>query len=308
MKALDVLRAYSCSYSRSLTDVAVDVVQRRITFADGWPIPQGVQDKNPRPGGQRGLALSAVGINHRKHAEVPREKEADVTAVFNETAISVGTPEGVYPPQEDSQLLIDTLMDSGLAPGRRVADLCTGSGVVALAAAAMGARNVTAFEISPEAVDCAWANAYVAGASVDVRCGSWTLARAEAPFDVVTANPPYVPAGPTVHTESIPSSAGPAQAWNAGLDGRLILDPLCDSASDLLTDGGTLLLVQSTLADVTQSLRRLRSSGLSAGVVASQWIPFGPVLSARAQWLEDTDLLPPGKREEELVVIRADKP
>ena len=42
--------------------------------------------------------------------------------------------EGVYAPQEDSQLLIDVMDKTGLARGRRVADLCTGSGVVAIAA------------------------------------------------------------------------------------------------------------------------------------------------------------------------------
>jgi release factor glutamine methyltransferase len=38
------------------------------------------------------------------------------------------------------------------------------------------------------------------------------------------------------------------------------------------------------------------------------WIPFGPVMSARANWLEEIGRLPRGRREEELVVIRADKP
>lgn len=218
------------------------------------------------------------------------------------------TAAGVYPPQDDSRLLIDTLQTSGVVPGRRVGDLGTGSGVVAIAAAAAGAREVTAFDICPSAVACARANARAAGVRVDVRLGSWLLARSCAPFDVVLANPPYVPTGPLAHTEVIPRSAGPARAWNAGPDGRLILDPLCDSAVELLTAGGTLLLVQSALADVTQSLRRLRSTGLNADVVATQLIGFGPVLTARAQWLEDGGRIPVGRRDEELVVIRADKP
>jgi release factor glutamine methyltransferase len=231
-----------------------------------------------------------------------------VTAVYPDIANPVVAPPGVYPPQEDSQLLIDALQNSGLAPGRRVVDLGAGSGVLAIAAATMGARDVTAFDTCPNAVACAKGNARTAGVHVEVRLGSWTLAKAVGPFDVVVANPPYVPAGPHAEAEVIPRSAGPTYAWNAGPDGRLILDPLCDSATELLTDGGTLLLVQSCFADVAQSLRRLRSSGLSASVVARQLIPFGPVLTARAQWLEDTSRLPIGRREEELVVIRADKP
>ncbi|MDY6999998.1 MAG: 50S ribosomal protein L11 methyltransferase, partial [Actinomycetota bacterium] len=58
----------------------------------------------------------------------------------------------VYPPQQDSQLLIEAMTDAGLAPGARVADLCTGTGVVAVAAAAAGAAQVSAFDICPEAV------------------------------------------------------------------------------------------------------------------------------------------------------------
>ena len=33
---------------------------------------------------------------------------------------------------------------------------------------------------------------------------------------------------------SIPPSAGPARAWNAGRDGRMVLDPLCSSAAGLV--------------------------------------------------------------------------
>jgi len=97
-------------------------------------------------------------------------------------------------------------------------------------------------------------------------------------------------------------------AWNAGPDGRLVLDPLCESASKLLCDRGSLLLVHSAIAGVQQSLDRLKWAGLEAEVIASKWIPFGPVMLARANWLEETGRIPRGHREEELVVIRADKP
>lgn len=214
----------------------------------------------------------------------------------------------MYPPQEDSRLLVEAMHLSGLIPRRRVLDLCTGSGFVAIAAAEMGCASVTAFDICPHAVRCSQGNAAVAGVVVDVRNGSWIGALSCEPFDVVVSNPPYVPTPPDDDTEAISLSAGPSWAWNAGPDGRLVLDPLCASTSNLLRPGGSLLLVQSVLAGVHQSLDSLRSIGLEADVVASQWIPFGPVLSARANWLEETGRLRRGCREEELVVIRADKP
>jgi release factor glutamine methyltransferase len=214
----------------------------------------------------------------------------------------------VYRPQHDSLLLVDAMQRSGIVAGRRVLDLCTGSGYVAIAAAEIGSASVTAFDICPVAVRCSRENAADAGVQIDVRLGSWTGAFDCAPFDVVLSNPPYVPSPLADDSDLIPPAAGPSRAWNAGFDGRLILDPLCESASGLLRDGGSLFLVQSEFSGTQRSLDTLRSTGLDAEVVASQRVPFGPVLSARAQWLENTGRLQFGCREEELVVIRADKP
>ncbi|WP_304114917.1 HemK2/MTQ2 family protein methyltransferase [Mycolicibacterium bacteremicum] len=215
-------------------------------------------------------------------------------------------PDGVYAPQEDSRLLVDTMDKSGLALGSRVADLCTGSGVAAINAAAQGASSVSAFDICPRAVRCARANAEIAGASVEVHLGSWARAAEFGPFDLLVCNPPYVPHDPALDT--LPASVGPARAWDAGWDGRMVLDPLCEAIPDLLADGGSALIVQSEFAEPRKTLEALSAAGLDADVVAWEWIPFGPVLTARAQWLEDTGRLQPGRREEELLVIRADKP
>jgi release factor glutamine methyltransferase len=68
-----------------------------------------------------------------------------------------------------------------------------------------------------------------------------------------------------------------------------------------------MFVVQSEFAGIGQSVHALRASGLTADVVARQQIPFGPVLNARASWLESTGRLRPGRREETLAVIRADK-
>jgi len=209
-------------------------------------------------------------------------------------------------PQQDSHLLIDTMEATGLAGRGRVLDLCTGSGVVAIAAAEMGADSVTAFDICPRAVRCSRDNARAAGADVEIRHGPWTGALACEPFDLVVSNPPYVPS--PRHGGPIPAAGGPEWSWNGGVDGRIVLDPLCRSAAALLRSGGSVLLVQSALADPGRSLKALRDSGLDADIVASRWIPFGPVLSARAGWLERTGRMPRGCREEQLVVIRADKP
>jgi release factor glutamine methyltransferase len=204
-------------------------------------------------------------------------------------------------------MLVDVMHESSLIPGQRVLDLCTGSGFVAIAAAKLGGADVMAFDICPHAVGCSRDNAAAAGVNVDVRTGTWSDALDCAPFDVVVSNPPYVPTPPHGDTEPISPGAGPSWAWNAGPDGRMVLDPLCEAAPKLLCDGGSLLLVHSALAGVQQSLDSLKWAGMDAKVVASKWIPFGPVMTARAKWLESVGLIPHGRREEELIVIRADK-
>lgn len=213
---------------------------------------------------------------------------------------------GVYPPQHDSSLLISQIRRRVDVAGRSVLDLCTGSGVVAIAAAQLGAASVTAFDVCPDAVRCARSNAATAGVAVEVKSGDHRSAVAAGPYDIVLCNPPYVPTVPGV--DPLPDHIGPAWAWDAGPDGRLVLDPLCASTPELLAAGGTLLLVQSELADPRLSLRQLRREGLRADIVAAQWIPFGPVLTARARRFEATGLIRIGQRVEQLVVIRADKP
>jgi release factor glutamine methyltransferase len=230
-----------------------------------------------------------------------------MTTAFPDLLDTIVTDAGVYAPQHDSQLLVDALRRCAVAEGRRVLDLCTGTGILAVAAAQLGASSVSAFDICPRAVHCSRTNAQSLGVDIDVRMGSLSDALACGPFDVVLSNPPYVPVGPESDAELIPAYAGPAWAWEAGRDGRLVLDPLCAAAPALLSDGGTLLLVQSELADVEQSVAALRAGGLHTEVVLWQWIPFGPVLSSRATWLTDTGRLRAGHREELLVVIRADK-
>jgi release factor glutamine methyltransferase len=225
------------------------------------------------------------------------------------TPLSRTASEGasVYRPQQDSYLLVEALEQAGPLPGRRVLDLCTGSGVVAMAAAGLQADRVTGFDICPRAVHYARTRASVAGARVDIRLGSWTQALECAPFDVVACNPPHVPTRPEAHGGPAVTWSTASTPWNGGPDGRLILDPLCQVVSELLVDGGTFLLVQSEFSDIQRSLDQLRDSGLHADVVLTTSIPFTPVLTEQAPWLEETGRLPVGLRDETLAVIRADK-
>lgn len=208
---------------------------------------------------------------------------------------------GVYRPQADTALLAAAAAAAPLPRGARVLDAFTGTGALAVAAARLGAAEVTAVDISRRAVLCARLNAWRLALPVSPRRGALAEVAGSVRYDVVLANPPYVPCpSPQVPT-------GRKRAWDAGPDGRLALDPLCRAAPEMLNDKGFLLLVHSLVSGVDRSLALLRAGGLSVRVVARRRVPFGPVMWARASYLESAGLIERGQRHEDLVVIRADR-
>ena len=205
-------------------------------------------------------------------------------------------PPGVYRPQDDTRLLTDALDEAGIHPGSNVLDVGTGTGALAIAAVRGGAARVTAVDVSARAVVTAWLNALLM--PVRVRRGDALLLHYPERFDLVLANPPYVPSAPDRRR---------ARAWDGGPDGRKLVDRICDRAPELLARGGTLLMVHSALADPDATLQRLHRADLKAAVVDRRNQDFGPVLHDRATAFEDSGLIMPGQREEELVVIRGDR-
>ncbi|MGW1892303.1 HemK2/MTQ2 family protein methyltransferase [Streptomyces sp. NPDC002004] len=214
---------------------------------------------------------------------------------------SLATPPGVYTPQADTFFLARALRRERPGPGMDVLDLGTGNGTLAVYAAQQGAR-VTATDIARRAVVTARLNALRAGQSLHVRRGDLLSPVRGQTFDLVVSNPPYVP---SPHAPGHGRRVKVGEAWNAGHDGRAILDRICEEVPRALRPGGVLLMVQSALSGTDTTLMRLSSSGLRATVADRMHIPFGPVLRSRLAWLRDHQLVPPHEELEELVIIRA---
>ena len=201
---------------------------------------------------------------------------------------------GVFAPISDSWMLAEAARDEIAGRPARSLDLCTGSGVVAVAAARAGAR-ASAVDVSRRAVLTARLNARLNGTTVDARRGDLFGAVDGASYDLITSNPPYVPCA----TDELPAR-GPERAWEAGRDGRVVLDRICDEAPAHLAPGGAILLVHSSLIGEEATLERLAAGGLEAEVVRRERGPLGPLMRA----IQRDGLIPPDVDEEDVIVVR----
>jgi release factor glutamine methyltransferase len=178
----------------------------------------------------------------------------------------------VYEPAEDSFLFADNLK---VGVGEAVLDLGTGSGVLAVSAAAQGAE-VLAVDINPYAVRCARANAKLnrlQGHVGFLQADLFGAFRAGVVFDVVLFNAPYLP------SEAGEEASWIGRAWAGGVDGRLVVDRFIREVPSYLKAGGRVLLMQSTLTGTEQTIRQFASVGFEAEILASQSQPFFETLT-----------------------------
>jgi release factor glutamine methyltransferase len=205
----------------------------------------------------------------------------------------------VWPPHSDARLLAQTVFESSMARGKDVLDVFTGSGALALSMAMGEARSVTAIDISRRALLSVRCNARRNKVHVRTLRGDLFSPVAGETFDLIVANPPYVPGD-----EALPSR-GIARAWEGGLDGRVLVDRLLAEGPRHLRPGGRLLIVHSSLTGERQTCHGLRAAGMRAEVLARHRGPLGPIGQARVALLRDRGLLddPQGGDDEDLVVM-----
>lgn len=92
-----------------------------------------------------------------------------------------------------ARLLYTAFMNHDIE-GKRVCDLGSGTGVLAIGAALLGAAKVTGVELDDAAIKTATANAALLGAEVDFIVGDirdTTIAERLGTFDTVVMNPPF---------------------------------------------------------------------------------------------------------------------
>lgn len=207
---------------------------------------------------------------------------------------------GVLTPPSDCHLLAATARDLNLTVGARVLDVFTGSGALAISAALDGAAAATAVDISRRAVASVKINARLNGVRVRALRGDLFAPVDGERFDLVLANPPYVPGD----SDELPAH-GSARAWEGGIDGRLLVDRFCAEVGRVLAAGGSALMVHSELTGQDATLEAFAAAGLDAAVVARHQGAFGEIVTARAELLRRNGVLAEDQDREEMLVFRA---
>jgi len=146
-------------------------------------------------------------------------------------------------PRPDTELIVDLSLERLPDNAARLLDMGTGSGAIAVAVAhTRPDADVTALDVSPDALAVAQANAAANGARVRFLESSWfdALAAGET-FDVIASNPPYIAAGDE-HLVQGDLRFEPVGALTDHADGLSALRIIIQDSPRHLAPGGWLLL------------------------------------------------------------------
>lgn len=190
-------------------------------------------------------------------------------------------------PRPDTETLVEVALarTSHVSLSMRQLDLCTGSGCVAIAMAKKRpTAKVWASDISAEALAVARDNALRLGAyNVAFVQGDLFAPIGARRFDVVTANPPYIPTAEIETLQADIKDFEPRVALDGGADGLDLVRRIVAEAPDHLVPGGVLAMeIGAGEAPSTQALleergfvevRADRDYGKIERVVSGVWQP-----------------------------------
>lgn len=177
----------------------------------------------------------------------------------------------VLSPRQDTEVLVEAALELGDArvaseakigeASLSVLDMCTGSGAVAISIVAERQNwRVSASDISPTAIKVAMQNAHRLLTSSQVTfIESDLFSNISGTFDLIVANPPYVP---RAQAERLVSDGwkDPLLSLDGGIDGMSFIRAIISEGSKFLSRNGVLLLEMDP-SQIPEALRLFEEKG-----------------------------------------------
>ncbi|MFQ5413118.1 MAG: methyltransferase [Phycisphaerae bacterium] len=197
-----------------------------------------------------------------------------LTAAFGDHRLALDVPAGVWNPTPHGMHLGHMLTRLDFT-GRRVLELGTGCGIHAILIARRGAAAMTLTEVDHTILDNARHNLTKHGVVVPTEyvMADWTHVTS-GPFDTVVTNPPFAKSGKRFR--------------------RYFIDTLILDAHKLVRPGGSLVFVQSSMADIPRSVRLMEEHGMGVRVVGERDGPFRDYYFDDATFMREIASIPGG--------------
>ncbi|MEM2841862.1 MAG: methyltransferase [Thermoproteota archaeon] len=178
--------------------------------------------------------------------------------------------EGVYPPSEDTMLLLDCI--NKYPPS--ALEVCCGAGLVTLKLA-RGGTKVVASDIDVRACNNVLYNAKINNLHHLINVVRTDICSGiREKFDAVYCNPPYLPFDDEIRENLW---------WSGGKDGVEKIIRVIEGAKSVLKEDGFLYLVFSSLSDITRIRSSLRENGFIYDIVSSNKFEFEEIFVVKAQ-------------------------
>ena len=153
--------------------------------------------------------------------------------------------ENVLIPRFDTEVLVEEVLKiSKKDKSKRILDICTGSGAIAIALKKLGGfERVDALDISDKALEVARRNANELDLDINfLKSDMFSSLTCENKYDIIVSNPPYIKSDVVDTLESEVKDFEPRLALDGDVDGMKFYKIIAKNYENYLADNGVLAL------------------------------------------------------------------
>ena len=153
--------------------------------------------------------------------------------------------ENVLIPRFDTEVLVEEVLAlSKKDKSKRILDMCTGSGAIAIALKKLGGFDkVDALDISDKALEVAKRNAKELDLDINfLKSDMFSSLTSEIKYDIIVSNPPYIQSDVVDTLENEVKDFEPRLALDGDADGMKFYKIIAKNYEDYLADNGVLAL------------------------------------------------------------------